>query len=174
MHTTLERAGEPMKPLSAVNFFKNNKRKVFPVFLTVFLSVALLFIVQVLADSSFYLTYLAFVEPQEHYSSITARTELIKPDLVETLKNWDTTDRVIPWVFQHTYVSTVISETGTRILTTYRDDMEYLMSLFSLRISEGRLPEEGKNEIALHALVAANKGLKPGDRIGSKVNSSSS
>ncbi len=159
-----------MKPLSVLSFYKNNRRKVLPVSLTVFLSVSLLFILQVLVDSSFYLTYLVFVEPQEHYSSISARTELISPELVETVKGWDSVDEVLPWLFQHTYLSTVIDSTGSKVLTVKRGDMERLMTLFSLRVKSGRLPDAGKNEIALHELVAANKNLKEGGKIGSKVN----
>jgi len=59
--------------------------------------------------------------------------------------------------------------TGTKVFTVKRKDMERLISAMSLKLSEGRLQEPGTNEIVLHRVVSENKSLGVGDRIGSAI-----
>ncbi len=159
-----------MKPLSVFKYYINNRKRFFAVFTAVFASVFLLYAIQMLVDSTFHTTELAYVEPQKYYTSITPKGALIDPELVDSIRRWDCVNRVIPWVFQYINYNCIISgETGTRVFTVYTSNMSELMSLLNVRLTEGRLPNPDSKEIAVHHLLAKNKGISVGDSIGSHI-----
>lgn len=159
-----------MRPLSILKYYCNNRKKFIIVVFAVFLSVFLLYFIQMLVDAVYNISYYAFVEPQRYYSSINAQANLLDDRLIDEVKNHPSVEKVIPWVFRYTNFYAGIGEnTGTKVFTVERDTMEELMSVLHVKLREGRLPMPGEDEIALHYLVAVNKGLKIGDKIGSNV-----
>ncbi len=159
-----------MKPLSIFNYYRNNMKRLLAVFLAVSLSVFLLYTVQMLIFSSFRTAYLINVEPQKHFSSFLYKYKRIDPELVKSIKNQAQAGQVIPWVMQHTNITYMFGETGTRILSLNAKDMAAVMSAAGLKLFKGRLPKPGTEEIVLHKIVAKNKGLNIGDSIGSDLN----
>ncbi|MBP7176953.1 MAG: ABC transporter permease [Thermoclostridium sp.] len=159
-----------MKPLSVFTYFLNNKKSVYAVFIAISLSVFLLYSLQIIINSTWMVSELAFVEPQKHYSSITPKGALLDTQMVESIREWDCVEKVIPWVFQYiNFTIKVGGDTGTKVFTLYQDDMEEMITLLDLKLIEGSLPSPDKNEIAVHEQLARNKGLKIGDSIGSHV-----
>ena len=158
-----------MKPLSVWNYYKNNIKKLIIIFITISLSVFLLYTIQMLVMSSFHTEYLAYVEPQKHYSSILRKEKLLEPELIESIKKQESVDYVMPWVMYYTNISCTIEETGTKILSLNSDDMKLLIPAMGLTLIEGRLPVPRSEEVVLHKLVAKNKGLSIGDKIGSHL-----
>lgn len=159
-----------MKPLSVMNFYINNRKRFLSIFASIVLSTILIYMVQMLIDSAFITSYNTFVEPQRHYSSITQKGTLLDEKLVDEIKNLDSVESVIPWVFRYTNFNIAIGgNEGTKIFTVKHNDMLTMMSKLELTLKEGRLPESGSREIAIHCLLANNKNLKIGDKIGSNI-----
>ena len=159
-----------MNPLSIIKYYLNNKKKFLSVFISIVLSTFLLYIVQMLINSVFLTTYNAFVEPQKYYSSITNKGSLLDEKVLKEIRSIEYVDKVIPWVFRYTnFYSNIGGNTGTKVFTVKHEDMLELMSDFKLTLKEGRLPEPGTKEIAIHYLLARNKKLKIGDKIGSNL-----
>lgn len=160
-----------MKPLSAFNYYRNNTRKLLPVFIAISLSVFLLYTIQMLIFSAFKTEYLAFVEPQKYYSSIKPIGKLLDQQLIDTVKSNENTGSVFPFIFNYTNVlNTIGDNTGTKVLTMRSEDIKTMLKLLGLKIVKGRLPEPDSNEVLLHRLVAENKGLKVGDAFGNNLN----
>jgi ABC-type lipoprotein release transport system permease subunit len=73
-------------------------------------------------------------------------------------------------MYSYTNISPVIGgTTGTQVISFTEKDMASAIQSFGLSLSEGRLPNPGKNEIALHELAARNKSLRVGSMIGSNA-----
>lgn len=158
-----------MKPLSVFNYYRNNTRRLLAVFLAVSLSVFLLYTMQMLIFSSFRTEYLAYVEPQKYFSSLLYKEKRIDAELVDSIRKQKQTEYVIPWVMYHTNITHILGDTGTRILSLNQGDMKPLMSAAGLKLIRGRLPAPGTGEVALHRIVAKNKGLVIGDQFGSDL-----
>ena len=159
-----------MKPLSVMKFYMNNRKRFLSIFISIVLSTVLIYLVQVLIDSAFSTSYKVFVEPQKYYSSITAKGRLLDEKLVDEIKSLDSVKSVFPWVFRYTnFYINIGGNEGAKIFTVKHDDMLALMSLLELSLKEGRLPEPGTKEIAIHSLLAKNKNLRVGDKIGSNI-----
>ena len=159
-----------MRPLSVMNFYINNRNRFLSIFTTIVLSTVLIYMVQMLIDSAFITSFNAFVEPQRHYSSITRKGALLDEKLLDEINNLDSVERVMPWVFRYTNFNIAIGgNEGTKIFTVKHNDMLTLMSKLGLSLKEGRLPEPGAREIAIHYRLAKNKNLKIGDKIGSNI-----
>jgi ABC-type antimicrobial peptide transport system permease subunit len=159
-----------MRPLSIFNYYRNNLKKLLTVFIAVSLSVFLLYILQMIIYSSFRTEYQAFVEPQKYYSIFIRNENYIEEELVESIKEQKSTDYIMPFLYFYTNITYTFGETGTRILSLNTEDMRLLMSAARLKLIQGRFPVPGSDEIILHKLVAKNKGLKVGDKIGSSLN----
>lgn len=159
-----------MNSFSVIKFYINNRRRFLSVFTSITLSTILLYTVQMLINSTFITSYNTVVEPQKYYSSITNKGRLLDPKLVDKIKSIDSVENIIPWVFRFTNISCNIGgNTGTKVFTVKHDDMLTLMSRLKLTLKEGRLPETGTREIAIHYLLAKNKKLGIGDKIGSNI-----
>ena len=159
-----------MHPLSIIKFYMNNKKRLAGILIAIALSTFLLYVMQMLLDSLFLTSYNAFVEPQKYYSSITSKGRTLNEALVEEMANLDSVERVMPWVFRFTnFYSNIGGNTGTKVFTVKHDDMLILMDKLQLTVKEGRLPEAGSREIAVHYQIAQNKNLKVGDKIGSNI-----
>lgn len=164
------RCSDWMKPLSTFKYCLNNRKKFLTVFTAVLLSVFLLYFVQMLIDSSFRINDRAFVEPQRYYSSITAKSRVLDAGLIRQVTTLEGVKKALPWVFHYTnFQSGIGGNIGVKVFTVKQEDMKLLMERMHLRLKEGRLPLPGTNEILLHTLVADNKRLRVGDRIGSNV-----
>lgn len=159
-----------MKPLAVFRYYLLNKRKSIAIFCAISLSVFLLYSVQMLIDSALSINYRTFVLPQKYFASITARSKVIDARLMEQLKSMEQVEKLIPWIFRYTnFDSSIGGRIGTKVITGNQADILLLMEEMGLKLKAGRLPEPGTSEIALHELVAVNKKLKVGDRIGSNL-----
>ena len=160
-----------MNPLSVWNYYRNNIKKLMPVFIAVSLSVFLLYTVQMLIFSAFRTEYLAFVKSHEYFSYIKPIGKLMDQELIDSVKNQKSVEYVLPFIFNYTNITNTLGDvTGTKILSMKSEDTKLMMSRLGLSLTAGRLPVPGSDEVALHSLVAENKGLKIGDKVGKQVN----
>lgn len=160
-----------MNPLSAFKHHFKNRRKALSLFLPVLLGVIIIYLLQMIVVSQYQIIDRTYVEPQKYYSSIAAKTKVIDNDTLSNIFSMKSDyDRVMPWVSHYTYIDTVIdNRIGTKVLTVKNEDMEWLISKLNLKVKEGRIPKAGTNEIILHSVVAENKNLGVGDRIGGGI-----
>ncbi len=159
-----------MKPLAVFRYYLLNKRKSIAIFCAISLSVFLLYFVQMLIDSALSINYRTFVLPQKYFTSIAARSKVIDARLMGQLKSMEQVEKLIPWISRYTnFDSSIGGRIGTKVITGNQADILLLMKKMGLKLKAGRLPEPGTSEIALHELVAVNKKLKVGDRIGNNL-----
>lgn len=141
-------------------------------FLPVLLCVLLIFLIQILIASSISLEYRAFVETRKAYTSIEARGRPIAAETAAAIAMHEDTERVAPCILHHTEIVSLLSRVGVRVYVLYEADIALLMTRMNLTLVSGRLPRPGSDEIILHEIIAANKGLAIGDRFGNDLNPS--
>lgn len=159
-----------MGPLSIFKYYYNNKKKRFlSIFISVTLSVLLLYTIQMVIFSSFNSGYNLSVEPKKYYSVIIPKGEVLNKKIITSIAATEGVDRIIPCVFDYTtFKAGIGSNYSSAILSLGKDDITYIMDLLKLKLINGRLPRSG-NEIVLHKQVAKNKNYKIGDYIGRMV-----
>lgn len=158
-----------MKPLSILKYYRNNRKRFLSVFISVTLSVILLYTVQMVIGSSFRLGHNLYIEPRKFFSTISPKGEVLNRGIIATIEQTTGVERVIPCIFDSTSIRAGIgSNYSAMIYSIEPEEMTKMMELLDLKLESGRLPEAG-NEIILHKQVAANKGLKIGDSIGRMI-----
>jgi putative ABC transport system permease protein len=156
-----------MGPLSIFKYYYNNKKRFLSVFISIALSVFLIYTFQMIIYSSFRTGHNLAVEPKKYYSTIAPKGQVLSKGLIDSISHVKGVDRVIPCVFDNTtFNSGIGSNYNTAILSLKGDDIKLMMDRLGLKLTEGRLPYETAREIILHKQVAANKNLKVGDYIG--------
>lgn len=160
-----------MKPLSALNYSKRNKKKSVSVIACIAVSVFLLYTVQILFSSLKICNKLVLLNAFEKYSLIYKQDNdiPISSQLIAKVKKNENIDRVIPLFRRTTIFTSITSSTGVGIYELDKDDMKYYMKMLHVNIKEGRLPKFTNCEIAIDYRLAKNKGLKLGDMIGEDV-----
>jgi putative ABC transport system permease protein len=160
-----------MNPLFAFKHHLKNRKKALFLFLPVLLGVIIIYLLQMLITSQYRIIDRTYVEPQKYYSSIAAKTKVIDHNTLSNIFLIKSDyERAMPWVSHYTYIDTVIdNRIGSKVFTVKQEDMEWLICKLNLNIKEGRMPKAGTNEIILHSVVADNKNLGIGDRIGGSV-----
>ncbi len=159
-----------MKTIPVCTFLLGSRRRIIPLLTAVGLSVFLIYMVQVLINTSIKTIWRELAEPYRFASGFAAKSAPIGEELVNKLEQSGAVNRVYPCLYSYTNISLVIGgTTGTQVISFTEPDMASAIQSFGLSLSEGRLPDPGKNEIALHELAARNKGLNVGDKIGSNV-----
>lgn len=158
-----------MKPLSVINYNRNNKIKFLTSIISVAVAVGFLYILITFVTSvqnSMYRTVLNFKDysiclPYSKEKGIPAR-------IVSKVQNNDNVDKIIPigeYAIQYTIP---YEETSTKLLAIRNEDTNYLLSKVNDNIIQGRLPRDGENEVAVHYYEAKNQGLKLGGVVGEK------
>jgi ABC-type lipoprotein release transport system permease subunit len=134
------------------------------------LSVFLIYMVQVLINVPIKTIRRELATPYRYASGFAAKSTPIGAELVNILEHSGAVKQVYPCMYSYTNISPVIGgTTGTQVISFTEKDMASAIQSFGLSLSEGRLPNPGKNEIALHELAARNKSLRVGSMIGSNV-----
>ncbi|MFZ5985819.1 MAG: hypothetical protein ACOYWZ_01660 [Bacillota bacterium] len=161
--------GDSVTPLSVIYYIKNNTKKVVPIFISITFGVGLIYFLSMLAEQVNNSRYERDVYPLKCYAGITPMNEEISDKTLDGIKNNINTDRVIPSRRSSTRVSTIIGPSSADIIYLRDNDMDLMMDTLKLKLKEGRKPINGSDEIILHCKVAANKGLRIGDKIGSRI-----
>lgn len=159
-----------MKTTPVYTYLLGSRRRIIPLLTAVGLSVFLIYMVQVLINTSIKTIWRELAEPYRFASGFAAKSEPIGEELVNKLEQSGAVNSVFPCMYSYTNISLFIGgTTGTQVISFMEPDMASALQSFDLSLSEGRLPDPGKNEIVLHELAARNKGLRVGNKIGSNV-----
>lgn len=158
-----------MRPLSVFNYNRNNKMKFLSSIVSVAVAVSFLYILITFVKStenSIYRTILNFKD----YSMCLpySREKGISQSLIAKIEKNKTIDKIIPVRKYGIKYVIPYEDTATKLLAIKNEDMNYLLSKNHDNILQGRLPKDGKNEIAVHYYEAKNQKIKLGDVIGKK------
>ncbi len=158
-----------MKPLSPLKFFKENKRKALISFLVLIFTVCAISLITVLINSLTDTVVSTNLKPLENFSGVyPVNGEFyVKDSITDKLRKDQSIEKLIPCDFDFTTVKLAIGgNTSVPVVFSDQSSHDYIMEKLGDSLREGRLPESGTNEVAVHWRVAANKKWKIGDTIG--------
>ena len=160
-----------MKPLSALFYSRNNKKKLIAMVISIGLSISLIYVIQFLVYGAKHGTDYTDLNPLSVYSEISRQgDEPIHGDMINCIVTNEYTERVIPRIRQQTFYYPITGRCAVSVFSLNQEDMTYMMDKLGLTIKEGRLPKNNRDEIVIHDRLLKNKGLKLGDEIGYPVN----
>lgn len=165
-----------MKPLSALNYSKNNKKKLITSTVSIMVAVLFLFVFQTLIKSLYNTLYELNTNSYNTHIRIFSveRDHQISENIINEIKNNSNVEKIIPFIPYRTLYTIPSSMTSTEVLGIRVEDMDYMMQKHKITLKEGRLPLEGHKEVALDSRVAKNKAAKLGDKIGNSINKNDS
>ena len=160
-----------MKPLSALKYSINNKKKLITSIISILVAVTFLYCFQTFIKCEYNsmreLYLLPFKTRMMLYSS--ENNKPIPENIVNTLNTDSNIEKAIPFVYYQTRYAIPGSLSISPILGIRAEDMEYVIKKHNGTIKEGRLPKEGCKEVALDSRLALNKKVKLGDKIGNSA-----
>ncbi len=157
-----------MRPLSTVNYFLKNKRKLLSSMIIIVVAICMVYIMECFIASIVQSIYPLDATRFEHASIIvtTENTPEMSQEILSSLDESENIDRVICITVKQIVFSVPGSTTHAAVFAAAPDDIPYLMDSFQIGVVDGRLPESGTDEIAVDDNVAENNGLQ----IGSQTN----
>ena len=159
-----------MKPLSAWNYYKNNKKKVLPIMISIAIGIFLLYFMYIIGNSVISTAEAGALEALEHYTLFYSSEEKgIDEESLNNIRQNENVEKIIQVKTANTYITFMGGSTYVPILFAGDSNIDELFNNMNLKLKEGRMAKEDK-EIVIHWRIAANKGLKVGDNIGSDVN----
>lgn len=158
-----------MRPLSVFSYNRNNKMKFLTSIIPVAVAVSFLYILITFAKGaqlSIYRTILNF----RNYSLCLPylKERGISEGLVVKIKSDRNVEKIIPIRKYGIQYDIPYENAVTKLLAVKNEDMDYFLGKSHDKIIQGRLPEDGKNEIAVHYYEAKNQNIKLNDIVGGK------
>ena len=165
-----------MKPLSALNYCKYNKKKLFTSIISIVVAVAFLFVLQNFVKSMSDSMFQIFTNPYNTHMELYSNEENkpISEAVVTMLENNINVEKVIPYTSFNTKFILPGTISAVPIYSIKSEDMKYVMSKHKAVLKEGHLPSDGSNEIALDSKIVKNKKIKLGDKIGNSIDKNDS
>lgn len=160
-----------MQPLSPLLYFRRNKRQFFASVTSVITAICFLYLMEsfvhsimlsVLATDGAELHVAMEVFPSDTVPQVPAQT-------IADLENNLHIDRLVPVSLQTIAFNLPGTSNGISVFGVGDDNHRYFLSKFQIHILQGRLPQNGQNEIALDERVAINNHLHVGSRVGSNL-----
>lgn len=160
-----------MKPMSALSYSKNNKKKLVTSTLSIVIAVSFLFLMQTFVKSMGDTMYQLNVSPYKNHMKIFSSEDNkpISENILNTLNNDPSVEKMIPFIPYRTRYIIPGSITSATILGIRSEDASYVMKKQKITLKEGKLPLESSMEIALDYRIAKNKKVKLGDKIGNAI-----
>lgn len=155
-----------MRPLSTINFFLKNRKKIFSNVLIIVVTICLVYVMECFIASIVQSIY-PLDATRFEYASIIVATD-IEPDIpqevISSLNKSKNVQSIIPVTIRQIVFSVPGSTTHTAVFSTSTDYIEKLVEGFKIRLASGQMPSAGMNEIAVDISVAKNNGLQVGSQ----------
>jgi ABC-type lipoprotein release transport system permease subunit len=160
-----------MKPLSALSYSKNNKKKLIASIISILVAVSFLYVFQTILKSLGDSIYELQVNPYKNHMTIVSieKDKPISIDILSNLKDNPNVESMIPFVLNNTSYAIPGVNTKASILGIRSQDIDYVIKKHNITLKEGRLPLENHNEVALDYRMSKNKNVKLGDKIGNSI-----
>ncbi len=160
-----------IRPLGAINYFRNNKRRTIPLLVCCALCVYFIYIFSMYANSSLYMgEYL--VEGYKGYSILYPQKDAgdVNELLIQRIMQDESTDGVVECGVSYTSFNMPIGGNYyTKIYRVEKKDIEYMLERLGLGLIAGDLPESG-GELLINYRIARSKKLTVGSEMGNQVN----
>ncbi|MEL4105586.1 ABC transporter permease [Oscillospiraceae bacterium WX1] len=160
-----------MKPFSALKFIIENKRKGIMTFLVLILAVCAIALVTVLTDSIYESVDQTYLRQYKEFSIVyPAPGDLyLNASVVELLQKNTDIEKLVPCDAENTMISLAMGNSSVTGIFAGQEDVSYYLGKIGDTLKDGRLPENGTNEIAVHWRVLANKHWEIGQSVGSDI-----
>lgn len=160
-----------MKPLSAIKYIRNNKKKVIPICLSVCFGVFLIYFLSMIIGEVVTTVRSSDLKLENYSVIMPAEGSEIPQSIIDSLKKNADIETLLPALndMYGLHKTMIISSLGTSVLFLKDNDIDKLMNKVQAKLIEGRKPQAGKYEIMIHEQLARNKGLKIGDKVGSEI-----
>jgi len=164
-----------MNPLSTVKYIKNNFTKTLPVLISTIVSVLLIYLLLLITKSSVEMMNITITNFFQKYTIIYSNNENpIPKDYLDRINKDDNVDHIIPLINTTGYLSYtgLMGNMTITALNSYGNDIPQLINTLNIKLIQGTLPTENKDEIIIPKKYALQKKLRIGDYIGSEISSS--
>jgi len=155
-----------MRPLSTINYFLKNKRKLLSNITVIIVAICLVYIMECFVSSIVQSIY-PLDATRFEYASVLVSTEAvpeIPKEIITSLEESENIDTVIPVTVRQIVFSVPGSTTHAAVFSAGSENLAYLVDKFQIEVLAGRLPENGLDEIAIDESVAKNNDLEIGSR----------
>lgn len=155
-----------MRPLSTINYILKNKRKLIPNIIIIVVAICLVYVMECFVSSIAKSIY-SLDATRLNYASVIVSTESvpeIPSDIITSLKESENVDTIVPVTVRQIVFSIPGSTTHAAVFSASSVNLSYLTDMFEIEVSDGRLPEDGLDEIAVDKSVAKNNNLKIGSK----------
>lgn len=150
-----------MKPLSFGKCITRNRKKFSVILVTITFGIILLYISNMIITSMNVNIHRDWAEPFRNVSVIEPTENEVPLQGKDVYKSY--IDRI--------FITGTTGRTSTYIFFLDEDGMEYAKQQMNFELIEGRMPEQGTNEIVIHTNIMKNKNLHVGGTFGSDVDS---
>lgn len=155
-----------MKVLSILNYSRKNKNKVISSIIPVLIAVSFLYLINTFVKSIDKSLYKLNVSSYKYHATITVCDN---KNIIEKVKNDKNVEKLVPFMWYGIKYSVPSSLNWAHVIGLKAEDMNYFLDKEDIQVMIGKLPEEGKKEIALNYLVAKNKKITIGDSVGNAL-----
>ena len=159
-----------LKPLSALRYIVNNKKRSISMILAIAVSVLLILIFQIVFYGVTESAKMATIGRFERLSILGPGDKGVISDKVIT-QFYDSPliEKIISTESATTDYYHFFGNLNIPVYSLNKDDLQYVMKALDLKLKEGRLPDTDKQEIIVDEMLLNNKGKKLGDYIGKEV-----
>ena len=163
-----------IKPLSAMKYFAENKKKAMVVVITLFFAVFCISFITTIVNSIFESAKDSNIAPLSNFTFIDPPRgqTFLSNEAISEIKGYDTVDKVYPVVSNNTSITTVFGNNSAPVI--FSSDETELNEIFKnckLKMVKGRMPNADSYEIIMHSSMLKNKKLKVGDKFGDEIDS---
>lgn len=159
-----------MKQLSPLLYNRRNKKKILASINAVMVAVCFVWVLYTFTDSILAMVTRNATAIYKNSAAVMRYEKPIDTSLINEITNNKNVDRIVPTVFKYGISYRIPGSSDiARAVPIRAKDMDYFMKKQGIKLIEGNLPEEGKNEIAINKDIAKNRHVKIGDIVGDGV-----
>ncbi|AZV56715.1 FtsX-like permease family protein [Clostridium sp. AWRP] len=161
-----------MKPLSFLTYYKGNKKSFISSVISISIVIAFLYAANTFIKSievSFYKLYLSEYNTYARIKTFGGENSIPK-NIMNTVKKDGNVEKIIPFKWYALDYNIMGISADSEVLALNNNDINYFLNKQNITVLSGRLPFQGKNEIAVDSLVAKNRDLHIGDSVGTMIN----
>lgn len=160
-----------MKPLNTLVYIKNNPKKIIPQMFAVALGIFLVYFICIIGGGTKYELNNNVAAPYEKMSEIYVLYPKTDNDQLYNYFSKNSNVEKILYSSGTTNITAkmIVEECGTYCPYLNETNIKYMMNMYNLKLSQGRLPQN-KNEILFNENYAKGRNLKVGDYYGTDVN----
>ncbi len=163
-----------MSPLSTFKYIFNNISKILPILISMVVSVLLIYLFSLVTKSTFEMADLTVANIFSKYTIVSSNNrEQIPEDFLEKITSDTNVGHIIPANSSNGYLryDNIFGGMTIEVMDFYEKDISQVVTTLDMKIIEGRLPIENKDEIIIPKKYALQNKLKMGNYIGSEVSS---